>query len=504
MSPEDLSARLDERFRLLKGPRSSDADDRHKTLLSTIEWSYGLLVEDQQLLLQRLSVFSGPFTLTAAEQVCSDDRLDEFDVVDLIDELVDHSMLVPDTGRASTRYRMLETIREFAREQLGDDLGTLRDRHAAYHAEWMEGIWARLFSLDEPAAVRELDAGWSDLRAAAVHATGDLPLLGRLLRHLTHEAFFRGRFEIGAWARAGLTVGRLEGVEDQDQATFLAAAATVAGLEGDAERAIELASDVIELCADGTTVLPCDVAAAVVAAMLLSGDLDLADRSQQLAEASAARSHDLWATPFIVGSRALLATYSGKPDVAAEALTTCFTAMPADYAPTLRAAGGWILAMNSDAPRAEVVTQMEEVIELASQVKSSPLHSIFVQYLSSLRAEVGDLTQPMLDAADNLEQMLASRNLGLVSSQIRRIAVLLIKAGVPGVAANLLGWIDAQDQATPITADLQAEIDVLVPEMTSALGAEADREAAAGAALTLEAVIDLAIAALRATADAGS
>jgi predicted ATPase len=502
MSPEDLSERLDERFRLLKGSRSSDADERHKTLLSTIEWSYDLLDEDQQLLLQRLSVFSGSFTLAAAERVCADERLDEFDVVDLIAELIDHSMLVADTGGASTRYRMLETIREFARQKLGDDLGALRDRHAEFHAQWVEGIWARVFTTDEPDAVRELDQGWSDLRAAAVHATGDLRLLSRILRHLAFDAFYRARFEVGDWARAGLTVGDLEGVDDEDRAVFLAAAASIGGLAGDAERATQLGAELTRLCADGATTVPPDVAGAAVGSMLLAGDLDLADRVTQLAERAAEEAGDRWVPTVVTGYRALVATYSAQPDIAADALAACFAGMPADYSPTLRATAGWISAMNSDAPRTEVVAQMEEVLDLAEQVKSSPLQSIYVQYLSSLRAEVGDLAQPMVDAADNLEQMLASRNLGLVTAQIRRAAVILIKAGHHAVAARLLGWIDGLELSNPITGDLLAEIEVLVPQMRDALGADAEQEATAGAALSLEDAIALAISTLRSAADA--
>lgn len=174
--------------------------------------------------------------------------------------------------------------------------------------------------------------------------------------------------------------------------------------------------------------------------------------------------------------------------------------MPGDICPSIRAMAGWMAAVNSDAPRAEVVAQMERVVEQARLVKSSHLQSIFTQYLSSVRAELGDLAQPMRDAADNLAHMLESQNFGLATSAVRRAAVLLIKAGQHEKAAKLLGWVDSHDP-TPATFDLAAEIEVLVPQMQEVLGPEALGATAAGAELSIEPAIELAVATLRAAAD---
>ena len=496
MSPEDLALRLDERFRLLKGSRSGGGDERHKTLLSTIEWSYDLLDEDQKLLFDRLSVFAGSFTMTAAEQICSDERLDAFDVVDLIDDLVDHSLLVADTAGAISRFRMLQSIQEFGIERLGGDLGALRDRHAEWHAEWVEGIWPRIFTSDEPAAVAELDAGWSDLRAAVVHATGDLRLLGRILRRLVYEALYRARFEVGDWALAAIAVADIEGADDDDRAVFLAAAATRAALAGDAEQAVELASAFVELCEQAEVDLNADIPGAVISAAVLAGDLELAARVQAVHQRAGECSTEPWASAYVAGTHAVLATYSGEPEVAARAAETSRRALWDDVSPTLLASLGWVFAMNSDAPRSEVVAQMEEVIEQASVVSSAFFTSIYTQYLSSLRAEVGEVAQAMTDAAVNLAQLQDSNTYGLVPPAVRRAAVLLLKTGRPEPAAQLLGWVDSADSIAA-TPDLAAEIDELVPKMREALGPDAAKATESGAALSLDEATQLAIVALR-------
>ena len=109
--PEQIAARLDDRFRVLTGG-SRTALPRHQTLRALIDWSYDLLSPLECALLRRLSVFAGGWTLEAAEQVCGD-----VDVLDLLPRLVDKSLVLLD--ESGLRYRMLETIRQYAARQVG-------------------------------------------------------------------------------------------------------------------------------------------------------------------------------------------------------------------------------------------------------------------------------------------------------------------------------------------------------------------------------------------------
>ena len=137
LSPAQILDRLDERFRLLTAA-DRNAEGRQRTLLSTIEWSHDLLSADERLLFRRLGVFAAGFALTSAEQVCCGEGIDEFDVTDLLMALVDKSMVATDAARdGTTRYVLLETLREFARRQL-DDAGerdVLEQRHAEHYAD---------------------------------------------------------------------------------------------------------------------------------------------------------------------------------------------------------------------------------------------------------------------------------------------------------------------------------------------------------------------------------
>lgn len=114
---ENIAARLDDRFSLLTtGNRT--ALPRHQTLRATIDWSYDLLPQDASLLFRRLAVFKGGFTLDAAEHVCSVQPLPLPSVLDLLTRLIDRSLVVTDDQHAEERYRMLETIHEYARDKL--------------------------------------------------------------------------------------------------------------------------------------------------------------------------------------------------------------------------------------------------------------------------------------------------------------------------------------------------------------------------------------------------
>ncbi len=141
LTPEQIAARLDDRFALLTA-RSPTALPRHRTLRALIDWSYELLSEQERLLLRRLTVFAGGFSLEAAECVCGD-GLEEQTVLDLLARLVDKSLVVADQ-HAETRYRLLETVREFARERLdaADQDAPLARRHADYYLAFAEDACA--------------------------------------------------------------------------------------------------------------------------------------------------------------------------------------------------------------------------------------------------------------------------------------------------------------------------------------------------------------------------
>ncbi|MEJ2710932.1 MAG: adenylate/guanylate cyclase domain-containing protein [Anaerolineales bacterium] len=135
MTVEQIASKLAHRFRLLTGGRRT-ALPRQQTLEALIDWSWNLLDEQERILLRRLSVFSGGWTLEAAQAVTSDDQLDEFDVLDLLGQLINKSLVnVEQLPKEEIRYNMLETIRQYARKRLleASEVEAIRNRHAAYY-----------------------------------------------------------------------------------------------------------------------------------------------------------------------------------------------------------------------------------------------------------------------------------------------------------------------------------------------------------------------------------
>ena len=119
--------RNDDRFRLLTGGHRT-AMPRHRTLQATLDWSYELLTEAERMVLRRLAIFAGSFTLQAAEQIAADDKVSVSEVVDCVANLIEKSLVIGGVIDTTVRYRLLETTR---RHQLRAR-GNPRDHHAQH------------------------------------------------------------------------------------------------------------------------------------------------------------------------------------------------------------------------------------------------------------------------------------------------------------------------------------------------------------------------------------
>jgi len=177
MSLQQVSQRLDQRFRLLTGG-SRNAMPRQQTLQATVDWSFGLLTARERQTLMRLSVFAGGFELEAAETVCATETVDAWDVADLVGSLVDKSLVIADHWPGTVRYRMLETIRQYAAQQLLPAAGAaevlaIREKHADYYLYLATAAGPKLKGHDQGQWLRHLDAEWDNLRAAFSYLAAD-------------------------------------------------------------------------------------------------------------------------------------------------------------------------------------------------------------------------------------------------------------------------------------------------------------------------------------------
>jgi non-specific serine/threonine protein kinase len=173
LTVQEIATRLNDRFALLtSGPRSG-LEPRHHTLRAAIDWSYTLLSAEEQTLLRRMAVFAAGFTLDTAAAVCSSEGVAEARMLDLLSSLVGKSLVVAETtSRVQARYRLLETIRDYALEKLeaAGEAVPLRDRHLDLFLARAEEAAPKLFDQYQQLWLNWLEGEHDNLRAALAWA----------------------------------------------------------------------------------------------------------------------------------------------------------------------------------------------------------------------------------------------------------------------------------------------------------------------------------------------
>src|ERR1700675_669914 len=207
LSLAEILESLHDRFRLLTGGART-AVRRQQTLRASVDWSHALLTGPERVLLRRLAVFLGGFDLDAAQAVAGGGEVERFQVLDQLSLLVDKSLVVADDSGGRTRYRLLETVRQYALEKLGEsrEAGAVRSRHRDHYT-------ALAAALDAPAGgdyeqrLEQAETEIDNLRAAFgwSRENSDIELALALASSLQPLWFGRGRIRDGrAWFDAAL------------------------------------------------------------------------------------------------------------------------------------------------------------------------------------------------------------------------------------------------------------------------------------------------------------
>ena len=254
LSPAQIAARLDQRFRLLAGAQRG-AIERHATLRAAIDWSYDMLEPDEQLLLARLSVFAGGCTLGAAEAVCAGDPIAPEAVIDLVGALVTRSLVEADAGDpAETTYRLLETIRQYAEEQLDPgDRDATAERHARYYSQWLATAGDQLRGPNQTDWVAPVLREAENVRAAVawVVERGNSDLAFAFLANTDLPPLFFLPAGRAVWSAADPLVDLVRSAAGEHLARGVAFAAWAALMRGDRARADALCDEALALD-DGT------------------------------------------------------------------------------------------------------------------------------------------------------------------------------------------------------------------------------------------------------------
>ena len=223
LSAAQLAERLDDIFSVLTGGARS-APRRHQTLRATLDWSYDLLTAAERTTFRRLAIFSGGFTLGAAERVAAGGDIPAPDILDLLTRLADKSLLRVEQEGRGARYHLLTVIRDYARERLAEtaEEESLRQAHLRYFTGLAEEIGPLIERGEEPAGhdregsrgleemLERLDESTADIRAALdfAHQSGDTVAALRIAGQLGRYAYLRGHYhEVRKWMDQAVVAG---------------------------------------------------------------------------------------------------------------------------------------------------------------------------------------------------------------------------------------------------------------------------------------------------------
>ena len=398
LPPEELLARIDQRFRLLtRGSRS--ALERHQTLRNTIDWSYNLLGADEQRAFQRLSVFAGTFSLAAAEAIVT-----EGDALDLVSSLVDKSLVLVDPSSPTARYRMLEMIRQYAQERLEDsgDAMDVRRRHAEYFVAVTEAAGPHLRDRDQLQWVAKLKDDAENIRVALDWAieseSADVAM--RLIAPVMVTGIPIG-WKATNWAELALDVS---GAETHQLYPLIAGfAALGTALHNDKERSHELVASALAAQARlGTEHLWVLTAAGVVA--LLDSDLDAAVRYSTQWEAAARRHGDLYELAnalILLAAARLIDSPSEAVRIADEAIEVARdSGVPSALLYAL------VVRTNFAGEEGFLEELAEEGMTVATMVGDTAAAGAFVAFQGWMAGRRGDWTTTLETAIDGLDGFL--------------------------------------------------------------------------------------------------
>jgi len=445
MSPAEISAHLDERFRLLTGGRRGRVE-RHQTLRSALEWSYSLLSDTERVVFDRLGVFPASFDEAAALAVCVGDGVDRWDVIDSLAGLVAKSMVGTERTVEATRYRLLETLRHFARDRAGDRVDGLRRRHAAHYAVFAEQAGAALDGAGELEWRPRVEAELDNLRTATRWASDannvdDIVLGARVLGGLVREMFLRPSWGLAGWATPALDC--VDDLPGEARQAVLAAAVVDAYNSGRLEAAKALGDQVL---AEAST-----TTAAVMVTLLTVGTVVLAGGDPLGAVTLVADGRERcgitadqgWASVMCSFALSMLSSALGDDERTQLEARQALDAARRLRSPTLlvNALAGQANALAATQPE-EALAAAEEAIRLVESGAGDQAYTTALQVAATLRASRGDVAEAahLVRAALRHDERVGNRT-ELVTFAAVAVALLADRPETMAAAATLDGAI---------------------------------------------------------------
>ena len=447
MTAGEMRDRLDHRFRLLVGARRGL--ERHHTLRHAVAWSYDLLDDTEKAVLDRCSVFAGGFDLQSACAVAGSDELDEYAVLEVLDALVRKSLLVADRSSGRTRFSMLETIRQFAEEQLvaGGQASEVRAAHAGYFAGRETDIMA-LWDSDSPGqreAYTWLTDELANLRTAFRWAAdnGVLDVAAPIAACAAFLAPLTEKFEPIGWAEELIEPAR---AVDHPRLAALCVGASLCCILGRFEEAVrysEVGQTVIAAASDKVSYFG---EAWLGSAYLWVGQ---PERYVEVCRAQLARSGDT--NTFALANLVFALAVSGSTDEAMVSANRLIDAAEAIGNP-------WVLAYALFAYSWAVwgadpvgsAAALRRGLVVAQDSGNRFIEIQLASYLTGLEVEHGDRIAALDDLTVAIRNTHESGTTGMLDNPLAMLAAYLDRHGRYEPAATIAGYA----RVNPLTAAL--------------------------------------------------
>jgi predicted ATPase/class 3 adenylate cyclase len=457
MTASEVRDRLDQRFRLLVGSRRGL--ERHQALRHAVAWSYDLLDDAEKPLLERCSVFAGGFDLESACAVMGSD--DDFAVLDLLDALVRKSLLVADRSSGRTRFSMLETIRQFAEDQLvaRGEASEIRAAHSRYFA----GREADILPLWDSPRQREAYDWFSielaNLRTAFRWAAdrGDLDAAAAIATYAMQLGVLVDNYEPIAWAEELIEPAR---AVDHPRLATLYVRASLCWMPGRIEQAVRYADAGQTVIGSGGEV-PFGTEGLLGTVYLAIGQ---PERAVEWCRAQLARGHDTH--PLTRQCLVIALTVAGAGEEARAAANGLIEAAEATHNPFALAYA--LLAYGyafRDADPVRALEAQHRGLVIAQDSGNRVVESQLAMVLSRLEAEHGDPLAALDHITLGIRNFYDSGNVGLIRSALATLAVFLDRLGRLEPAATIAGFAFG-----PLTASAFPQLSTAIAHLRDVLG----------------------------------
>ena len=473
LSPAEIVQHLDHRFELLARPRTRGSA-RHRTLRATVDWSYRLLDEPERLVFERLSVVASRCDAEAARALCGGAGVDAAAVLDVLDRLVERSLVTARSDGGVTRFGMLETLREYARDRLSDrgELEQIRDRHADWYA----------LLADRHAADAERDwtlemftegmASFEEVRTACAWAIerDSSPLRAfRLMRPLWALAHSRHAREIATMCEASLERWPAGGGELRQVALGVAAVAHLVSGDAEASRARSAEAERAERDGAGPALLAHRAAALVSYVFDADPEAALARIERVIEVARQTGVRTIEAEMSVLAAQAMAA--SGRRDEAIKLVESVRDRSRQLGSPFVEAWAIYILGtiLIDEPERAEAC--FRESLALASVTKYALTVGNSLRQLARLAARAGREDDAASLFADAIAHFQSTDDHSQSWDTLRSAALLLASRGQRELAARVLAGADRDPRARAVPPLEAPEINALREELDAELRA---------------------------------